>query len=235
MFFPCCSSTQTKRGTNPPVLEAGAIVTEDFVSANNLSCFFYSSEIDSSLFKRIKGKSYKEDCPIPVSELRYIRALHIDAEGRIHIGEMICNQQISNDIIDILQELFIVRYPIERMVLVDNYDADDDLSMEANNSSCFNYRTIAETDSISMHGYGLAVDINTKFNPYVKTVKGVRRVWPATSEQYLRDRDNRTDIPYLIKKGDACYNAFIKRGFVWGGEWVSKKDYQHFEKHEQVR
>lgn len=210
-------------------------VSDDFVSAYDPSCFFYCSEIDSALFERIKGKSYKVDCPVPVSDLRYVRALHVDAEGKTHVGEMICNKSISSDVVDILQELYSARYPIERMLLVDEYDADDDRSMEDNNSSSFNYRTIAETDSISMHGFGLAVDINTKYNPYVKTVRGTRRVWPASSEPFLIDRDTRTDIPYLIRKGDACYNAFIKRGFEWGGEWVAKKDYQHFEKHEQDR
>ncbi|MDU6249150.1 MAG: M15 family metallopeptidase [Paeniclostridium sordellii] len=34
----------------------------------------------------------------------------------------------------------------------------------------------------------------------------------------------------MIKKGDACYEAFIKRGWTWGGDWKSLKDYQHFEK-----
>jgi hypothetical protein len=36
--------------------------------------------------------------------------------------------------------------------------------------------------------------------------------------------------PYKITKGDLCYKLFIKHGFSWGGEWKSKKDYQHFEK-----
>lgn len=35
---------------------------------------------------------------------------------------------------------------------------------------------------------------------------------------------------YKIEKGDLCYRLFKSRGFRWGGEWRTVKDYQHFEK-----
>jgi hypothetical protein len=37
--------------------------------------------------------------------------------------------------------------------------------MADNNSSCFNYRKIANSEIISMHSYGLAIDINPVQNP----------------------------------------------------------------------
>ena len=37
-------------------------------------------------------------------------------------------------------------------------------------------------------------------------------------------------FPYKIKRGDLCYRLFIQHGFRWGGDWKSKKDYQHFER-----
>ena len=44
--------------------------------------------------------------------------------------------------------------------------------MSDNNSSAFNFRFISHTTKISKHGMGMAVDINTLYNPYVKTVDG---------------------------------------------------------------
>ena len=41
-----------------------------------------------------------------------------------------------------------------------------------NNSSAFNFRFISHTTRISKHGLGLAVDINTLYNPYTKIVDG---------------------------------------------------------------
>lgn len=210
---------------------AGTVLSDSTICSNPFDSLFLQSAIDSALSERIRGKSYKDYCTVPLSELRYLKVLHKNLAGETLVGEMICSRKISDDLTEIFKDLYRLDYPIERMVLVDEYDADDDLSMEANNSSCFNYRTIANTTKISYHGLGLAVDINPKYNPYVKKVGDVVKVWPASSDIYVEDRDNRDDIPYLIKKGDPCYQAFISRGFEWGGEWTSSKDYQHFEKH----
>ncbi|MBQ4401413.1 MAG: M15 family metallopeptidase, partial [Synergistaceae bacterium] len=117
-------------------------------------------------------------------------------------------------------------YPIERVRLVDEYDADDETSMRDNNSSCFNFRFITHSTKISKHGLGLAVDINTLYNPYVKETKDGRILEPATAGEYV---DRTKSFPYKIEKGDLCYRLFIERGFEWGGEWKSLKDYQHFE------
>jgi hypothetical protein len=115
---------------------------------------------------------------------------------------------------------------IEKIRLVDEYDADDELSMEDNNSSAFNFRFISHTTRVSKHGLGLAVDINTLYNPYTKVVDGVRIVEPITGEPYL---DREADFPCKIDHDDLCYRLFIEHGFEWGGDWEDRKDYQHFE------
>ena len=42
---------------------------------------FYKKEINSEIFAKIKGKSYKDNCKIPLSELNFIHILHIDVKG----------------------------------------------------------------------------------------------------------------------------------------------------------
>ena len=192
---------------------------------------FWVSEIDDATFARIKGKSYKDDCPIPLEDLRYLHVLHKDLQGITHGGELICNKYIADDVLEIFQALFLAGYPVERVRLVDEYDADDETSMRDNNSSCFNFRFISHTTRISKHGLGLAVDINTLYNPYVKTVKGKLTIEPATAGEYT---DRSKKFPYKIEKGDLCYKLFTERGFEWGGEWKTVKDYQHFEVSDEV-
>lgn len=189
--------------------------------------WFFVREIDDAVFERMYGKSYKRDCTVPLSDLRYVRALHYDADGRISVGEIVCNKAISDDIVEILRALFEARYPIERMVLIDEYDADDKRSMTANNSSSFNFRYISGTNKLSNHSDGMAVDINPLYNPYVRVRSGGTVVEPEAGEPYA-DRDR--DFTYKITRDDVCYREFMKRGFVWGGDWTSLKDYQHFEK-----
>ncbi|WP_242994463.1 M15 family metallopeptidase [Butyrivibrio fibrisolvens] len=192
---------------------------------------FYISEITDELFDRMKGKSYKDDCNVPREDLRYIHILHKNLEGNTCEGEMVCHKIIAQDLLEIFEELYLNDYPIERMVLIDEYGADDETSMTANNSSCFNYRVISHTTKISKHGLGIAVDINPLYNPYTKIVDGTRIVEPAAGEPYL---DREADFPYKIDEDDLCYKLFIEHGFEWGGSWTSAKDYQHFEMPDSV-
>ena len=188
---------------------------------------FYAIPIPDEIFAKMQGKSYKDDCTIPRDDLRYIHVLHKNIEGETLEGEMVCSKLIAEDLLEIFRELYEQSYPIEKMRLIDEYDANDELSMTDNNSSCFNYRTISHTNKISKHGLGVAVDINTLYNPYTKVVDGERIIEPAAGAPYL-DRD--ADFPYKIERGDLCYNLFISHGFEWGGDWTDRKDYQHFEK-----
>ena len=187
---------------------------------------FYISEIDEKIFARIDGKSYKKNCPLPLSELRYLHVLHTDLRGETSEGELVCNVKVAEYLITIFKELYAARYPIEKIRLIDEYDADDELSMRDNNSSCFNFRYVSFTNRISLHGYGLAVDINPRYNPYIKTVDGKKIIAPDNSSDF----ENRTkNFPYKIEEDDLCCRLFAEHGFLWGGNcWDDEKDYQHF-------
>lgn len=192
------------------------------------SDMFYYEEIPQEVKDRIKGKSYGDNCDVPYSELRYVKVLYWGFDGDTHDGELIVNKAIAEDIVDIFGELYVAKYPIERMVLIDDYNADDNASMAADNSSAFNYRVIDDgSGRLSNHSYGLAIDINPLYNPYVRKIDGETVVSPVEGEGYA---DRTLDCDYYIKEGDVCYQAFTKRGFTWGGDWKNSKDYQHFQK-----
>lgn len=190
---------------------------------------FYGIEFtkDSDIFARIKGKSYKDDCTVPVSDLRYLHVLHVGFDGQTHEGEIICNKAIAEDLLEIFEALYEAGYQIEKIKLVDEYNAEDEASMADNNSSAFNFRFISHTTKISNHGKGMAIDINPLYNPYIKTVNGNLNIEPANSSDYV---DRAKDFPHKIDENDLAYQLFIAHGFSWGGAWSSSKDYQHFEK-----
>jgi len=207
---------------------AGAKVSLAAVEKFGNDKCFAIEKISDKVFKRMWRKSYKANCTTPRSSLRYLKVLHYNANGDILIGEMVCNKAVSDDLLAIFKALFDAKYPIERMVLVDEYDADDEASMRANNTSCFNFRTATGSKKLSAHSRGCAVDINPKYNPYVKkSSNGKLLVRPATSNKYLQRTET---FDYKLEKGDLCYRLFTERGFKWGGNWRSAKDYQHFEK-----
>ena len=153
---------------------------------------------------------------------------HVDLQGTTHEGVIVCNSSISSDLRDIFAELYRQKYPIERIRPISEYGDDDERSMEDNNTSCYCYRKIAGSTKLSKHALGLAIDINPLYNPCVKRRSdGTLWVQPAKGKAYA-DRSRPSD--YRLTKNDLCYRLFLKHGFRWGGDWRSKKDYQHFEK-----
>lgn len=200
-----------------------------FVSSVGMQAQDFSvAQISDSLFARMQGRSYPEGCTVPRSELRHVRVLYVDAKGKVHQGELVCNKTIAQDLVDIFRQLYQARYPIEKIRLIDDYEADDEQSMRDNNTSCFCYRKVSGTKKLSKHALGLAVDINTRYNPWVrKGADGRQLVSPDNGHPYA---DREKSYPYKIVKGDLLYRLFIQHGFKWGGNWRTMKDYQHFEK-----
>ena len=187
-------------------------------SANAASKYTYKKgftyeKISPNIEKRITGKSYRKNKNVKLSDLRYVQVLH---------------KKIAKKTVKVFYALYQKRYRIERMRLIDDYGANDEKSMAANNTSAFNYRVISGTTKLSNHSYGMAIDINPRINPWVKGNK----VSPANGKVYKQRKTSKCKGKYkryMIHKNDTAYKIFKKYGFSWGGEWRSSKDYQHFE------
>ena len=160
---------------------------------------------------------------ININNLAYLKITYWGFDNKSHVGEMIVNKNLSEEVLDIFKEVYEEKYPIEKIKLIDEYNANDEDSMSDNNTSAFCYRVVANTNKLSQHSYGNCIDINPLYNPYIVG----NYISPTKGTKYTNRKLNEKG---MIKKGDALYNAFIKRGWSWGGEWNGKKDYQHFEK-----
>lgn len=192
---------------------------------------FYYEPLTETVKERITGISYPEnDCTVPYEDLNYVGLKYIDFNGREQVGELICNKAVAQDMVEIFYELYRNDYRLERVRLIDEYDGDDTASMADNNTSCFNYRVVDGTTNLSKHAYGLAIDVNPYYNPYVvfgRNSDGSDYISPPGSEIYA---DRSRNFPYKIDENDLCYRLFTEHGFTWGGNWNSTKDYQHFQK-----
>jgi len=195
---------------------------------------FYYEPISEKLRRYMTGISFpsgdeSEATPeISFEQLRYVHILHYNFDGIGTEGEIICNEYIAQDLVEIFYELYRNEYQLEKVLLIDEYDGDDTASMEANNTSCFNYRPVPESASLSKHAYGLAIDINPLYNPYITyTSDGTENISPVSALPYA---DRSKGFPYKIDEDDLCYKLFIQHGFTWGGNWNNVKDYQHFQK-----
>lgn len=208
---------QCRQGSAP------APETEPVIEAAAVEPVFTAEPIPAAIEARMRGVSYPEDAEIKLSDLRYLRLSYVDFEDHEQVGELVCNKAIAEDLLAIFKDLYEARYPIRSIRLIDDYGGDDEASMAADNTSCFNYRKKTGMRELSKHALGLAVDINPFENPYVRP----SRVRPTGASAFA---DRTQDFPHKIDKNDLCYRLFRARGFSWGGSWRSVQDYQHFEK-----
>ncbi len=199
---------------------------------------FYYEPVSENLRRYMTGVSYPSQgdetgAAAPetaIEELRYVHIRHYDFDGNPAEGELICSKTIAQDLVEIFHELYRSEYQLERVLLIDEYDGDATASMEANNSFCFHYPPRGQEDEdseLSTHAYGLAVDINPFYNPYVTYRDGEEQVSPESALAYA---DRSSGFAYKIDENDLCYRLFTRHGFLWGGDWNHAKDYGHFQK-----
>ena len=197
---------------------------------------FTASEIaeGDEVYNRINGKSYQENENISLEDLRYLQISHYDFEHEVQIGELIVNAELSDEVLEIFQELYDAEYEIASMHLIDDYwvnedpDQADTNSIDHNNTSAFCYRVVTGGHNLSRHAYGCAIDINPQQNPYL--ILEEDGTYYCDHENALEYMDRSLDEAHEIKEGDICWKAFNDHGFTWGGSWTNPVDYQHFEK-----
>lgn len=218
--------------TSAPSSQPTAIATtesqNEIGNRNELNGDFYWITLDEKIKQRITGFSYPEDdsnIQIHYDDLCYIKLLHYDFTGDVHEGELIVHATLADEVMEIFYQLYLAEYPLTSVLLVDEFgqSADDTLSMEANNTSAFNYRFVTGTQTLSRHSFGAAIDINPMLNPYIVG----DRILPENGKQYA---DRSRDFPGKIDHDDLCYMLFTEKGWTWGGDWAGYKDYQHFSK-----
>jgi hypothetical protein len=177
--------------------------------------------IDPSIAARM-SYSWRAGCPVPLEDLRLLTLPHWNDGGQTARGELVVHADVADAMVEVFRQLYEQRFPIARMELVDVFQADDQASMRANNTSAFNCREIdGRPGTWSQHSYGRAVDVNPLVNPWVRG----SQVDPPEGAPYA-DRSQR--VPGGIYAGDAVVGAFESVGWKWGGYWSTSKDHQHF-------
>ena len=192
-------------------------------SEESFSPVFEKSDIPGDVKDKMYGVTISDSSRTGFDGLSYLTLTYIGYDGESHIGNMIVDKNLADEVILIFKELYEVKFPIEKIRLACEYGGVDELSMEDNNTSAFNDRPVTGGSGLSYHQLGRAIDINPLVNPYIKGSV----VLPASAKGYT-DREN--DTAGIITSDGDCVRIFKKYGWTWGGDWRSLKDYQHFEK-----
>ena len=159
---------------------------------------------------------------IPITNTKNLQIIDVEYysfDNRLHRGQVVIHKDLAEDIKKIFGMIKEKKFPIKKVIPMNNYNWSDEASMKDNNTSCFNYRVISGTRTFSTHALGRAIDINPFLNPMIKNGK----VSPEGAVYNKYARGTITSSTWLT-------HEFYKRGWRWGGNWKFSQDYQHFEK-----
>lgn len=186
----------------------------------------------------IKKNIWSPDCPVSLDRLNILKISYIDFEGNERQdGKLVVHDVVADHVLAIFKNLYENKFPIFNMNLINDYDGDDQKSLEANNSAAFNCRRVINGNRVSIHSYGLAIDVNPMQNPYLVTEyeagKTSVEVSPAQGMEYINRRNVREGMVETVLNNankSTVVDIFRKNGFsVWGGDWNYPIDWQHFQ------
>jgi len=170
-------------------------------------------------------KTLTNHAPVGCDRLASVKFSYFGFDGRLHEdGEIIVLDAVAARVGRIFDRLLELRFPLKKVQPINRYEGDDDASMADNNTSSFNDRPVAGSTSLSMHAYGLAIDLNPVQNPFLEGAGAMRRISPTGGEKYLARADIRPGM------AETVVDVFADNGFlIWGGDWHDPIDYQHFQ------
>jgi hypothetical protein len=169
------------------------------------------------------GASWHTGCPVDPTQLRSVQLNYWGFDGQAHIGTIVVNASVVNEVIQVFTTLYNARFPISEMVPQSVYGGNDNTAAAADDTSGFNCRFAVAPGppQWSMHAYGEAIDVNDVQNPYVDG----STIIPPAGAAYL----DRSDVrPGMAVPGGTLVDAFTAIAWGWGGNWVGTTDYQHF-------
>ena len=164
--------------------------------------------------------SWHPECPVALDDLAYVTMPHHGFDGNIHMGEMIVNARVADDVVAVFERIFESGFPIEEMRVATAAEIEAPPTGDGNVTGSFECRHAVNTGKWSQHAFGLAIDINPFHNPYVKG----DLVIPELASYYT---DRSLALPGMVETSTVV-EAFAEIGWAWGGNWRSLKDWMHF-------
>jgi hypothetical protein len=173
----------------------------------------------------VRHKTLIAGKPVSCRRLALVKFSYFGFDQEIHHdGEIVVLDAVAGHVLKIFNTLLDRHFPLKKARPLNLYDGDDDASMADNNTSSFNDRLVSGGNSLSMHAYGLAIDLNPEQNPFIQKTGTKAEISPKGGENYLDRTNSRPGM------AEPVVDLFADNGFsIWGGDWHSPVDYQHFQ------
>lgn len=189
------------------------------------------SLVDTLVTRDNAPEGLNPSCPQHIREQQeLVDVVFYSFDGYLHRGQLLIDRELTKDIQYVFKIARDNRFPIASVIPIAHPGFrrdgrwDDLLSMQANNTSAFNYRQTTSGEMLSDHALGRAIDINPIQNPYINgdAIQPHGAIYDPSA-------------PGTLTVESPVVRAFLDLGWQWGGHWRQQKDYQHFAKPASVR
>ncbi|MFC1722732.1 M15 family metallopeptidase [Nanoarchaeota archaeon] len=148
-----------------------------------------------------------------------ISLVNVDYRGfndEIYHGQVVIHKDLVSSITRIFKKILLeTDFPMTSVLPISMFNWNS--SSKLNNCGTFDWRFVRNSDEISDHTFGAAIDINPVLNPWV------RKDLP----NYLNHHYDPNKKGTLHANSDVV-KIFKEEGWKWGGDWKSSKDRMHF-------
>jgi hypothetical protein len=222
------AADESDRSPTTPTATAAAAAATNALPCATLACDtprFAIEPLTAAEVTAMTGVVWRPGCPVALDELRQVVVSHRRQDGSLGTGVLVVHRAIAQEVLALFRELLQQNFVIAAIAPAHHLGGDDDALMRANITSAFNCRRVLGGRGFSAHAWGLALDINPQWNPYVRR----DHIAPANGAAFVVDRDHQR-LPGLLTPTSPAVAAVERAGFVWGGRWRSVKDWQHIER-----
>src|SRR5690349_18522267 len=67
------------------------------------------------IYKKMEPWAWPKNHPVSISELAYVKVLYWGFDDKPHIGVLIVNKELANEVLEIFSKLYEAKFPIEQM------------------------------------------------------------------------------------------------------------------------
>lgn len=158
--------------------------------------------------------------------LEVVTVRYVDDHGVDHPGQVVIHTGLADDIREVFRFMHSAGFPVASVLPIAHPEIQKKgpygISPCTDNTSGYVWRPGVGLGTLSMHGLGMAIDINPHINPYIK---GDLVLPPGAVYD--------PEVPGTFTPTSPVVLLFKKLGWIWGGDWSVRDtvvDYMHFEK-----
>lgn len=202
-----CSQENKKQLPNEKVIVKPVIIKTDTIIIDSK----YTFE------EAISGSNAPQEI---LNQLELIDVQYYSIDHKLHQGQILTNKKISSDLTKVFEFILHQHFPVAKVIPIVNYNWNDNLSMQDNNTYSFCYRDV----NYSKHAKGMAIDINPFYNPVRWKNDSIKHTNKPIGAVY------NPEIPGTFTPLCPVVQEFRRFHFRWGHNFHKKFDDHHFER-----